>query len=402
MKPRIGKSASSHGAKRVEWRGRPAIRLSNGVVEMIVLQGGGHIAEFCFQGAAGKPRVNVLWECPWECAEPGTAAARRLAATYGPKGVGEFLASYTGHALCLDYFGMPSAEEARQGLPLHGEAASRKWRVTTGAPRSGASHADWRVDLPLAGLAFERGIELHQGESVVVFRETVTNQRDADHYFHWVQHVALGAPFLDPDYSRVFLSGTRAKTWPLGYEKKSLVSSDREFQWPCAPREKGGVADLSVPFRERGTGFVASVLLDAEREMQFVAALNWRLGLVAGYVFRGTDFPWVAMWEENCAREYTPWKGKTRARGMEFGSTPMPIGKEATFLGGRLFNTPGWKRIPARGKQHVAYAAFLAEVPNSWRGIRDIRAANNSLVISGSGTRDTVTLRERGISEFDS
>ena len=400
MKRRIGKSASSQGAKRVLWRGSPAVRLSNGVVEMVALQGGGHIAEFCFAADCDHPRTNVLWECPWEGAAPGTAKARRLAAKYGPKGIGEFLASYTGHTLCLDYFGMPSAEEAQQGLPLHGEAGCANWRVSKRRTRSSAISADWRVDLPSAGLMLERGIELHRGESVAVFRESVTNQRDADHYFHWVQHVTLGTPFLDPGCSRVFLSGTRAKTWPLGYEKKSLVSPDREFRWPRAPRERGGVADLSIPFCKRGKGFVASVLLDAGREMQFVVALNWRLGLVSGYVFRGNDFPWMAVWEENCAREYAPWNGTTRARGMEFGTTPMPIGKQGTFLSGKLFDTPGWARIPARATQKVVYAAFLVEVPKSWRSVRDIQAAKNGLVIRGSGVRDTVAIPARAISEL--
>jgi hypothetical protein len=134
--------------------------------------------------------------------------------------------------------------------------------------------------------------------------------------------------------------------------------------------------------------------------MQFVAALNWRLGLVAGYVFRGKDFPWVAVWEENCARQYAPWKGKTQARGMEFGTTPMPIGKEGTFLAGKLFDTPCWKRIPARGTQNVVYAAFLAEVPNSWRSVRDIQGTKNGLVITGSGACDRVTIEARGISEL--
>jgi hypothetical protein len=389
----------SPGAKRIQWRGRPALRLSNGIVDQVALQGGGHIAEFCFTGGASKPWTNVLWECPWEGAAPGTAKARRLAASYGPKGVGEFLASYTGHALCLDYFGMPSAEEVRQGLPLHGEAGCANWHVIRRATRA-AARTDWRVDLASAGLRFERGIELRKGESVAVFRESVTNQRDADHYFHWVQHVTFGPPFLDAQCSRVFLSGTRGRTWPLGYEKKSLVSADREFRWPRAPRETGGAADLSIPFRERGKGFVVSVLLDPGREMQYVAALNWRLGLVAGYVFRRKDFPWVAVWEENCARKYPPWKGKTQARGIEFGTTPMPIGKEATFLAGKVFDTPGWARIPARGRQNAVYAAFLAEVPKSWRSIRDIQTAKNGLVIKGRGANDTVTIAAGGISDL--
>lgn len=400
MKRRMGKSSGTGGARRVKWRGRPAIRLSNGVIELTVLNGGGHIAEFRFTGDVGQPQANVLWESPWEGAAPGTSRAGRLAGKFGPQGVGEFLVSYTGHALCLDYFGMPSADEVRQGLPLHGEAANRNWRVTHCAARSGSTRAAWRVQLRSAGLAFERGIELCKEQSVAVFRESVTNQRDADHYFHWVQHVTLGAPLLDPECSLVFLSGARAKTWPLGYEGKNLVSADREFNWPNAPREMGGTADLSIPFRERGTGFVASVLLDVDREIQFVAALNWRLGIVSGYLFRREDFPWVAAWEENCAREYEPWRGTTQARGMEFGTTPMPIGKEATFLAGKLFDTPGWKRIPPLTTQKVVYAAFLAEVPKGWRSVQNIQVEKNALMMTGSGDGEKVTIAARGISEL--
>jgi hypothetical protein len=400
LKRRNGKSAKAIGASRVKWRGRHAIRLSNEEIELTALNGGGHIAEFRFVPDAGRSQANMLWESPWEGAMPGTLQARRLAGKYGPKGVGEFLVSYTGHALCLDYFGMPSGDEVGQGLPLHGEAAGQNWRVIHGAARSGATLATWRVKLPSAGLAFERELALGKGESVAVFHESVTNQRDADHYFHWVQHVTFGAPLLDPECSRVFLSGSQAKTWPLGYEGKSLASADREFYWPNAPREREGTADLSIPFAERGTGFVVSVLLDVNRTIQFVAALNWQLGLIFGYLFRREDFPWVAVWEENCARDYAPWKGTTQARGMEFGTTPMPIGKEAIFLAGQLFDTPGWKRIPSRATQTVVYAAFLAEVPKSWRGVQDIQIEKNTLVITGSGGGEKVTIAARGISEL--
>jgi hypothetical protein len=86
---------------------------------------------------------------------------------------------------------------------------------------------------------------------------------------------------------------------------------------------------------------------------------------------------------------------------MEFGTTPMPIGKQATFLSGNLFNTPGWARIPARGTQIACYAAFLAEVPKAWRGIRDIQVSKDRMVIRGSGARDTITIAAHGISELN-
>jgi hypothetical protein len=400
LKRRDDKSARLGAATRQQWRGLPSVRISNDVVEMVALDGGGHIAEFHFLKTSGKPHANVLWECPWDGAAPKSSKARQLAAKYGPKGVGEFLASFTGHALCLDYFGAASPEETLQGLPLHGEAACTKWTLLKSVRHSFAMDAKWQVELPSAGLSFYREIHLSRNESVAFFKESMTNHRAADHYFHWVQHVTLGSPLLDPASSRLFVSGSRATTWPLGYEKKNLLSSNREFHWPRAPREKGGVADVSIPFQERGTGFVASVLLDPSRERHFVASLNWHLGLVSGYFFRGRDFPWVAVWEENCARKYVPWNGRTQARGMEFGTTPMPIGKEATFRSGSLFDAPCWARIPARGMQTACYAAFLAEVPKSWRGIRDVRAEKDDLVIKGSGAREVVRIPARGVSKW--
>ena len=383
LRPRKERVQGRPAATLRTWRGRKALRLSNGLVGITLLPGGGHIAEFGFLHATGKPDVNVLWEPHWETAAPGSARARKLSPEYGANGVGQFLASFTGHALCLDYFGAASEDEIRSGLPLHGEAACRNWRIVSRSEESGACKAVLQVKLPAAGLDLAREITLYKNESVAWIREDVRNCKKQDHYFHWVQHVTFGSPFLDAECSRVFLSGRRAKTWPLGYENKSLVASDREFTWPWAPREKGGKVDLAIPFQAKRKGFVASVLLDSSREIQFVAALNWKLGLVAGYIFSAKDFPWVAVWEENCARAYAPWNGNTQSFGMEFGTTPMPIGKEATFLSGKLFGSRCWTKLGSGAARSARYMAFLAEVPKGWREIRDIQMENGKLVITG-------------------
>jgi hypothetical protein len=375
--------------------------LSNGVVELTALNGGGHVASFRFLSGSRNPRANALWEAPWETGDPGKAQAKKLAPKYGPRFVGEFLASFTGHALCLDYFGAPSAEGIKVGLPLHGEAATATWKLVSEENNSAAPRAKWQARLPSAGLLFEREITLLPNSSVAFFKESVTNQRAADHLFHWVQHVTLGPPLLDPNTSKVFLSGTQAKTWPLGYEDKSLVAADRTFTWPMAPREKGGTVNLSRPFSKSKTGFVACVLLDPARNISFIAALNWKIGIVAGYCFQREDFPWVAIWEENLARSYAPWNGVTQARGMEFGTTPMPIGKEAIFRAGNLFSTPGWTCVPAHGKKSVSYASFLAVVPKGWRTIRGVSLAKDSLLLLGANRNDVVKLDASGIEDLD-
>ena len=365
---------------KTKWRNRPAFCLNNGVVEMTMLSGGGHIADFRLLDPTGGD-VNALWEVPWVTMDPDKFRSRHVR-KYGPTPVGKFLAAFTGHAVCVDYFGMPSDAEAKQGLALHGEGATSRWKLLELKQSSGEAKVSLAAHLPSAGLRFRRELRLLPGESVVYVEESLTNERAQDHFFHWTQHVTLGLPLLHPGESAVALPGTRAVTWPHGYDGASLVRDNQEFTWPDGPANDGGKVNLALPFTEDGKGFVTAVLLDPQREFGFVAALNWRLGLLLGYCFRRSDFPWVAIWEENLARAGSPWEGKTRARGMEFGSTPMPVGKEETFARGSLFDMPTFRRIPARSELRAPYVAFLSKVSSGWRAIRDIQLRRNKIIVT--------------------
>ena len=365
---------------KTKWRDRPAFCLNNGVVQLTTLTGGGHIADFRLLDPTGSS-VNSLWEPSWRTMNPDEFRGRDVR-KYGPAPAGRFLAAFTGHAVCVDYFGMPSDAEAKQGLALHGEAANSRWKLLEARQNSAEARLSMGVLLPSAGLRFRRELRLLPSESVVYVEETLTNERGQDHFFHWTQHVTLGLPLLRPGESVVALSGTRAVTWPHGYDGASLVQDNQEFAWPDAPATDGAKVNLALPFAQDGKGFVAAVLLDPQREIGFVAALNWRLGLLLGYCFRRSDFPWVAIWEENLARTGSPWNGKTRARGVEFGSTPMPVGKEETFARGALFDMPTFRRIPARSELRAPYVAFLSKVSSGWRAIRDIQVRRDKIIVT--------------------
>jgi len=359
--------------KHISWKGRSAWCLSNGVVEATVLEGGGHIAGFRFVQGSGP--VNVLWEAPWKTIDPDQYHPAMHSRAYGPAPVGRFLSGFTGHALCLDLFGAPSEEETEQGLTLHGEAPVARW-----AAQVIDSGIRMRARLPVAGLLVERELSLRDRESVLYIAETVSNEREQERAVQWVQHTTLGRPLLAPGESVIAIPARRAKTWALGYGGKSLVPDDTEFSWP----KLDGI-NISQPFARRGTGMVVAALLDQGRTYAFIAALNWRLGLVFGYCFRRQDFPWVAIWEENRAREDAPWNGNTQARGAEFGTTPMPIGKAAALEAGPLFDTPTFLTLPARGRKRVAYAAFIAEVPHDWRDLRDVTLSEHTISLHGPG-----------------
>jgi len=382
---------------KTKWNGRDAYTLHNDLVQMVTLLGGGHIADFQFLANTGLPALNPLWVPPWRSMEPYEYRAEKDAAEYGPVNEGKLLCGIAGHNICLDYFGPPSEEEAAQGLSTHGEAPSAKWRKTKLHTTSHEVSLTLEVRLPVAGLHFSREIRLRRGESVAYFAETVVNERKADHFFHWTQHVTLSPPFLGYDTSRIAISATRGRTHPAGYGGNDLLAAGRNFHWPFAPAQTGKSVDLTRPFASQGLGFLVSLLLNPRRQGQYITALNLPNHLLFGYCFRRADFPWVAIWEENEARTAAPWNGRCQTRGLEFSSTPWPVTRREAFAVSPLFDTPTFSTVPAKGKITARYLSFLAQVPENFGGVGDIQIAKKEILIQGSGRRSSLHLPASGL-----
>jgi hypothetical protein len=372
--------------------------MGNSVVRLTTLTGGGHIAEFQL---ADSPTLSPLWVPPWRTVEPQQYEEKKHARVYGTITEGKLLSGLVGHNICLDYFGSPSVEEARQGLSQHGEAPWSKWSEKSISRSRQRVALDLEVKLPVAGLRFNREIELREGEPVAYFKETVRNEKKADHFFHWTQHITLGLPFLSPDDARVSIPGTRGITYPHGYDEgRALLSSNEEFHWPAAPLLEGGTVDLTRPFLRQGLGFVVAVLLDKKRNVCYVAAVNPKLGLLIAYCFERSDFPWVAIWEENLGIAAPPWRQRTRARGLEFSTTPLPVLRRDAFFSGQLFGEPTLTCVPAMGSKTVHYLALLARVPEDFGNVTDIKLGDNQVLIEGSSQTKPVAVNASGIAKI--
>jgi len=374
------------------WNARSALRLSNGAMEVVLLRGGGHIAELRRNG------VNCLWTAPWKTADPGEARADALAAQYGGGAVGRFLAGDTGHAVSLNLLGSPPNENAEPSAAFYGEAATREWSFEL---RDGGCVG--RVELPVAQLALTRDTSLAKAAAVLFVKERVENRSDAAREVRWAQQLSLGAPLVEPEYSRIDASLDRAKTSPWGYKGHDMLRGDVEFAWPFGPaagQNDAYTVDLRIPFARAGCGWMAAAEVDPERELSYITALNWRLGLALIYGFRRQDFPWVAIWEENGARAGAPGLGKAQVRGMEFGTTPMPLGQAALREAGELFGIPGSRIIEAGGVLEARYFAAIAEVPKHWHGVGYVAVEGNEVTVVGAGNNEHVTVAAEGISAF--
>ncbi len=389
--------AESLVCSKSRWQGREAYTLGNGLIQMVNLTGGGHIAEMRFADGSGLPTQNPLWRPDWKSMEPFQYSARTHARRYGPLTEGKLLSGIAGHNICLDYFGPPSEEEAAQGLSTHGEAPSLKWRKSNQRLSAGQLSFMLSVRLPQAGLHFIREIAVRPGESVVYLQETVINERKLDHFFHWTQHATLGPPFVSPEDCRVFMSATKGITSPDAYGANALLAFGKKFNWPMAPSASGGEVDLSRCLIQKGTGIVASLLMDPAREVQYVGALNTRFRLLYAYCFRRADYPWVTIWEENCARENPPWNSRAKTRGLEFGSAPLPVTRREAFARGPLLGAPTFSTVPARGHMTIPYIAFLAHLPEGFSEVRDVRLGKNEIVVQGGEPEQVVTIPASGL-----
>ena len=109
------------------------------------------------------------------------------------------------------------------------------------------------------------------------------------------------------------------------------------------------------------------------------------------YCFHREDFPWIALWEENRARPDPPWNGTTQARGMEFGTTPMPLGREAIHAMGPLFDTPVERVLPAGGSYAARYAVCLAALSVDARTIEHVTIADEAFIVKLAGRGRKIT-----------
>ena len=84
---------------------------------------------------------------------------------------------------------------------------------------------------------------------------------------------------------------------------------------------------------------------------------------------------------------------------MEFGTTPMPLGREGIKKLGSLFDTPSLRVLAPEASLSARYMACIARIPESWRTITDVVPAQRGLKITGPGN-ETVTIAADGLGDF--
>ena len=319
---------------------RPVVVLEGKTARVAVDLGGGSIVQFQITGQPLNPLT-------WTSGEPEPAHPM-------------------GHFLCLDRWGPPSEAEGKNGMPFHGEAAHVTWRVVRAPALSGGEiQAGLAATLPMAGFEVTRRMRLSDGVALLRVSESVRNTNKLGRVYNMVQHPSIAPPFLD---DTTLVDANAGK----GFMQSSPLPNPEQpaILWPLAlkdgrPVNLRNLTNDAVPE-------VASFVIDGE--YGWVTASTASKGLLIGYIWKTSDYPWLNIWRNVV-------NGKPAARGLEFGTTGLhqPVG--ILVAKGKIFDRPIYAYIDAGQTVTHSYAAFLFKIPADYRGVARITYDSGHLTL---------------------
>jgi hypothetical protein len=365
-------------AQNSTFEGLPAFALSNGTLSVQVLREGSALVSIKLVDDDSK--LNPLWN-------PIRSDRLSGRSPNFVRGEGQFV--------CVDGFGAPSHDEASAGLPMHGEAHVATFELVEHDERGITLSAN----LPLVHEKFTRTFHTLPGENVVYIDSTLESELAFDRPLSWAEHATIGSPFLESGATVVDVSGSRSRTRP--YDAVSMgpmtrrIASAQNFTWPMAPGLDGHRVDLRETPANAHYMDHATTLLDPDRKLEWVTAINRRRHLVLGYIFRRADYPWLQYWGN-----YPP-NGEF-ARGLEFATQPFDVPRRDAIESGSLFNTPTYRWLPAMSKVETHFLVFYAPVPDGFDRVDDVRIEAGQILVEDRTDHKQITLKAALASELKS
>jgi hypothetical protein len=319
---------------------REAIVIENEDVEVRADLRGGSIAEFQFRSQGLNPLTGLA-----------------------PSG--ETVCGF-GHFICLDRWG-----PGTKPFPFHGEASHVIWTTIQTPRKNGdAIEAVMQASLPLANLSVRRNLQLAPARSVLDVREEITNHNENSRPFNMVQHPTIAHPFLDAT-TRVDCNGTGG----LDQDHPEAAADQPAFFWPTAKNADGRAVDLRHLEDDASPAVTTFRIQD---DFGWITAATPAQGLLIGYVWRASDFPWVSHWRDAA-------HGAPAMRGLEFGTAGRHAPMETLLAQKTLWGFPLFEELAAGATAKKHYQAFLLRIPADFHGTSRVSVEKDRLVIHEDG-----------------
>jgi hypothetical protein len=290
-----------------------------------------------------------------------------------------------GHFLCLDGFGPQSREEAAAGMPFHGEASKQLWRLTDEQASGKVRSVTIRSALPLAQENISRTMTIVDGENVVYVDSELESLVAFDRSVSWAEHATLGPPFLAPGKLVVDMPATQCRVRAeKPHDLPNRLIFLKDFTWPMGPTVGGGQVDLrGVPPQK--VLDMTGCLMDPQRPLGFVTALNLDQHLLFGYVWPRQDYPWVMSWMNYTGDDHA-------ARGMEFSTQPFDLSHLEVIEANPMFGAPTFRWLPAKSKIRSRFLVFYTKAPDGFTKVDSITLTGGVLTIEDRAAAKRITL----------
>ena len=363
-------TAAAFAQRPSVFEGLPGVELSNDKLTLTILNKGGSMANLVVRQDPG--RRNPMWN-PIRMEKDSKRLQRR--------------SPHTGHFVCVDGFGRPSPQEQAAGLPMHGEAQQLPWEMIESGKEGNTTTLKFRVTLPLVQEVLTRTHRIVDGEHVIYVESELENLMAFDRPVVWAEHATIGAPFLAPEITVVDIRAARSQTRPYTASESARrrLASGMDFTWPMAPLRNGKLADMRTAPVNPDSEDHTTHLMDPERELAYVTALNLEKHMLLGYVFRREEFPWLQIWEDYQT-------DRIMARGLEFSTQPYGEARRESISKGKMFDTPTYRWLPAKSTINSRFLVFYVPVPKDMKKVDDVRLENGELIIEDRGANQRIVL----------
>ena len=154
------------------------------------------------------------------------------------------------------------------------------------------------------------------------------------------------------------------------------------------PMQEQGVirAEMAYALQMAGMSVKRTLLLFDDRDAYgWVTACNARKGLMLGYVWKLSEYPWMLIYR-------MPMEGNPRFLTFE-PATGFPGPYEQYVTRGRVLGRPLFEFLDAGKTVEKSYTAFLSEISADYRGVETVQVVEGGIVISEQGSDRTRDIR---------
>lgn len=286
------------------YRGLKTVVLENELIRVIVLADkGADVYSFVH-----KPTdTEFLWRSPWGVRDP-----RKFLPTTG-SAESVWLDVYEGGwQTVVPHGGYPSTITGAE-LGLHAELNTLPWDaqiVSDGPDRVAARF--WARG-PRTPFFAEKTLSIEAGSGVLTVDESVTNEAEEPADCVWLEHIALGPPFLS-SACRLDAPASTIVNHETQIEPRSKLQPGFRGPWPYSKSVDGATVDFrEIPGKEERAVDMAYITEMAEG---WYAVTNKEQGVGFGLSFPADVFKYLWFWRSFGGYGY-PWYGRTYNVGLE-------------------------------------------------------------------------------------